>query len=313
MPDLQGEFYEKLGKRNLCLFTMSAMTPKKRSVVINADDLGIHPAVNAGILRAYKEGVVTSTSLMSCGEAFEEGIELLNENPGLGVGVHLTLVEQKPLSDPDNVGSLVDHTGHMPFDPATFVKGWCSGKIRRQDVLQELNLQIKRAIDAGVRPSHFDSHQHIHCLPGIWGIVVELARRHKVPFIRVPKFEAVLSGRHGRAAIFSRASVNIFGAIHRLRWPKEIVKMFPSRGMNSSGSMTPQSLIQILNDACEGITEIMVHPSVKDEDLMSRYDHWRYDWGEDLETVTNEMVIEACKNSEVTLTNFSKLRDGDTG
>lgn len=83
-------------------------------LIVNADDFGLHPAVNRGIIAGHVNGCISSTSIMPGGGAFEDAAALAAAHPRLGVGVHLTLVGEKPVLDPSEVPSLVDGDGRFP-------------------------------------------------------------------------------------------------------------------------------------------------------------------------------------------------------
>ena len=73
-------------------------------LIVNADDFGLHSAVNAGIIDGHRRGIITSTSLMAGGEAFTEAVSMAKQNPKLGIGIHITLVGGvKPVCDPSEV------------------------------------------------------------------------------------------------------------------------------------------------------------------------------------------------------------------
>ncbi len=143
-------------------------------LVVNADDLGLHESVNDGIIRAHRDGIVTSASLIACGRAFEDALLRCRSCPEMGLGIHLTLVEERPVTSIEKVPSLVDQDGKMPRSYKEFTRGWLSGKIRERDVQTELEAQVKQVLENGVRPSHLDSHQQVHCLPGVWKIALWL-------------------------------------------------------------------------------------------------------------------------------------------
>ena len=63
-----------------------------KKLIVNADDFGLHSLINAGIIKGYREGFITSTSLMPSAPCWQEAVKLAQENPQLGIGVHLTLV-----------------------------------------------------------------------------------------------------------------------------------------------------------------------------------------------------------------------------
>lgn len=89
------------------------MTGGARRLIVSADDLGLHEDINRGIEQAHNQGIVTSVSLVACGEAFDHAIAVLRSCPNLDVGVHLTLVEERPLSSPSEIPSLVGTDGRL--------------------------------------------------------------------------------------------------------------------------------------------------------------------------------------------------------
>src|SRR5688572_21693060 len=125
---------------------MSKKANELRRVVINADDFGLHEAVNEGIVLAHQQGIVTSASLMACGSAFEDAILRRKACPDLGLGIHLTLVEERPVAPVEKVPSLVNGEGTMPLSYGNFAGRWLSGRIRKCDVLYELEAQVHRVL-----------------------------------------------------------------------------------------------------------------------------------------------------------------------
>lgn len=149
-----------------------------KMLIINADDFGLTPGVNRAVIRAHREGILTSATLMAGGLAWEEAVELSGSTPTLGVGVHLTLTALKPVLPPEQVPSLVDAKGRFrrQFWRVLFWK--------RKQVIEEWRGQIERVMAAGLRPTHLDSHHHIHLWPPLMTMVGELAREYSIPGIR---------------------------------------------------------------------------------------------------------------------------------
>ena len=108
-----------------------------RNLIINADDFGLHTDINQAIIQAHQEGCLTSTSLMPTGNAFSEAVDLSFKNPTLGIGVHLTLVAEKPMLDPAKVKSLVDQDGFFFKDYTVFIKKYVMGTIDFNEVAAE--------------------------------------------------------------------------------------------------------------------------------------------------------------------------------
>ncbi len=153
-------------------------------LVVNADDFGISSRINEGILLAHQAGIVTATSLMAVGRAFEQAVQCCRAVPALDVGVHLTLVAERPLLP--HRSSLTGDDGRFPASAGAFLRRWLTGRIRRADVQAEWSAQIERVLDHGIRVTHLDSHQHVHILPGLADLSLQLAARYNIPFVRVP-------------------------------------------------------------------------------------------------------------------------------
>lgn len=154
----------------------------ERLLIINADDLGLAPGVTRGILDLARLGVVTSTSALLTLPRSAEAIQSAGA-AGLDVGVHLTLSIGAPLSPPDAIPSLLTSDGRFPSARA-MVRCLVMHRLARKEVEREWAAQIEAALDAGARPTHLDTHCHLHGLPPFADVMMELARRYDVPSIR---------------------------------------------------------------------------------------------------------------------------------
>ncbi|MCM3701554.1 carbohydrate deacetylase [Paenibacillus macerans] len=149
-----------------------------RSVIINADDFGLSPAVNCGIIEAYQAGGVTSTSLMVNMPGFGDALSRAEAAPGLGIGLHFNLTYGRPVSSPKDVPSLVGENGG--FHGVNYPGGRDS-----RDVKTELAAQWRRFTESGLRPTHLDSHHLLHQTdPAIYKVMAEKACRENVPLRR---------------------------------------------------------------------------------------------------------------------------------
>lgn len=142
-------------------------------MIINADDFGLSEAVNYGILKAYREGVVTSTTIMANMPGFDHAITLLKQHPGLSVGVHLTLTAYKPIVKTQT--SLVDSDGY-------FCNKSEIDKVNIEEAYTELKAQIEKVKQQGIAIDHFDSHHHIHTVPTLQPVMERLYQEYGLPF-----------------------------------------------------------------------------------------------------------------------------------
>jgi predicted glycoside hydrolase/deacetylase ChbG (UPF0249 family) len=155
-----------------------------RLLIINADDFGLCEGVNRAIAEAHKNGILTSTTLMSNMPSAQEAIKIAKQLPTLGVGIHLNLTEGRPISKEQIVNLLTNTNGEFGFSANQLAfKSLVSSKFRAA-IKAELSTQIQWAIDRGVQPTHLDSHKHIHSFPSIYPIVCSLARQFNINAIR---------------------------------------------------------------------------------------------------------------------------------
>lgn len=275
-------------------------------LIVHADDLGLSEKVNEGIVKAHLEGIVTSTSLMAIGAAFEHAVQLTKAIPTLDVGVHLTLTGEASISIPADVPSLLGEDGRFNYHANTFVKRYLLREISLRDIRKELDAQICKVMDHGIAISHLDGHQHIHMLPGIRRIVGELARQYGIPSIRYPRERLrpyMLLERHGIGRLIQLLALNTFCTIARTadsRRPDAFVGFF------FGGNLTEENLIKVLKHLpSSGVCELMCHPGLYDAD--SPYKHWGYPWQSELEALTSKNVKTLLQNRGVELISYSAL------
>jgi predicted glycoside hydrolase/deacetylase ChbG (UPF0249 family) len=153
-------------------------------LIINADDFGLCEGVNRAIAEAHQNGILTSTTLMTNMPSAEEAIKIAQQLPTLGVGIHLNLTQGRPLSNNPIVTLLVNDNGEFHFSAGTLAyKSLVSSKFRAA-IKAELAAQIQWAIDRDLKPTHLDSHKHIHSFPAIYPIVCSLAKQFNINSIR---------------------------------------------------------------------------------------------------------------------------------
>jgi hopanoid biosynthesis associated protein HpnK len=240
-------------------------------LIVTADDVGLHPGMTGGAIEAHHHGIVTACSVVANGAAFDDAVVRLKECPSLDVGVHLTLVEERPLEPPRAIPSLVDGEGRFFRNFKVFALRYSTGRIRIADVEHELAAQIERALDSGLPITHLNGHQHLHVLPSIFDCVLRLAQLYKVPFVRIP------SDRGGRAR---RAAIAVLNQVaSSARHAAREAGVFTSDrtiGIAEAGHFDAALLESLLRHA-EGVTELVCHPGVGQQELAGAYD-WGYDW-----------------------------------
>ena len=244
-----------------------------RSLVVNADDLGLTVGVNNGIFDAHDHGVLTSASLFANGRATDDAIVRARRRQALGVGCHLTLVDGQPTLPATRVPSLIEDDGRFRRSWKPFIVSCLLGRISLDEVEQELTAQIDRIRSAGVTLTHLDAHKHVHAYPPIFAIVTRLAERFRIPVVRVP-FERWLpleSDATLRRTVRTQALMNAAmlpwawrdyrsAARARLRTPHFV-------GRAHTGVLSAPALATMVRALPAGVTELMVHPGYVDETL----------------------------------------------
>jgi predicted glycoside hydrolase/deacetylase ChbG (UPF0249 family) len=151
------------------------MTPEKR-LIVNADELGLSPGVNAGVVEAHRQGIVTSASLMVTGSAAAAGAALAKESPELGVGLHVVLMDGVAVSSAIDVPALVDRRGALPADMAALAT------VPAEQILEEVRAQYRRFRQLmGRLPSHLDARANAHSLRPVFEALVTLAWETGLP------------------------------------------------------------------------------------------------------------------------------------
>lgn len=145
-------------------------------LIINADDFGLTESVNEAIIDVYKQGNLTSATLMVNMPGFEDAVSKASANPGLGVGLHFCITQGKALT---GVSSLTNDNG-MFFSRTQLLKKILKGRIRRDDIRNEFKAQIEQVIQKIGKITHTDSHQHIHMNPLVFFSILSVVRENEI-------------------------------------------------------------------------------------------------------------------------------------
>lgn len=155
-----------------------------KKFVLNADDFGMSKAFNTAIAEGAQKGFLKSTSLVANGEAFDEAVQtIIPACPGLGVGVHLNIIEGKALTR--DLPDLTDGNGVFNNSYLNLImKAYSNNREFMGQLEKEFCAQIERIQNAGIKITHIDSHVHTHAIPPIFELVCQIAKRYEIPQIR---------------------------------------------------------------------------------------------------------------------------------
>ncbi len=159
------------------------MTIKK---IFNADDFGISKGVNAAIVKAHREGILNSASLMINQKYADEAVKLAKEMPELEIGLHVNLTNEYPAAPAQKIPLLVDEHGKLKNGFVNlFLLSFLKPRQLRQQAETEMRAQIVKYLAAGLPLQHLDSHRHVHMIPQIFKAMRKLQKEFEVPRIRV--------------------------------------------------------------------------------------------------------------------------------
>ena len=247
-----------------------------RKIICNADDFGHSKGVNLGIIEAFKSGIVRSTTLMAGMDGFEHALELAKDNPGLNIGVHLTLTAGKSVGG--IYKTITDEKGNF------LNLSELENNIENVDLLEvehEYEAQIQKILDAGIKVDHFDSHHHTHNLKGIINIFLKLAKKYNKK-VRIYD-KNILTGEYA----------NI-----------KTTDVFVDTFFNDTVSI--DYLKKIIDEHKNGSMEIMCHPAYLDYTLRntSSYNIKRTD---ELNVLTSPEILRFIKDNNIEVVSFSEI------
>ncbi len=165
------------------------MDRKKKTIflAVNADDLGRDASVNAAIEKAHRAGILNSASIMAGGSVFEEAVGLARRLPGLSVGLHATFCDGRAVLPHSQIPGITDERGFFEKSPAKAgLRYWRQRKTLSGQIEAEIEAQFDRLEEAGIRPSHVDSHHHLHAHPVLFRLLCRAADRRGVRWLRMP-------------------------------------------------------------------------------------------------------------------------------
>jgi hopanoid biosynthesis associated protein HpnK len=236
-------------------------------LIVNADDFGRSPGINAATIRAHREGVLTSASLMVTGEALDEAVALARETPSLAVGLHLVTVGGPAVLPAYEIPHLVDNKGCFPNDPFRSGVRYFFSTAARRELGQELAAQFERFAATGIPLSHVDGHLNMHVHPTIFDLLLPLAEAYEAHGLRLPRDDLWLSLGYDRRRPGTKVLwAIVFGllsrrCLDRLR-DRRLAVAHRVYGLMQSGHMQESYVIGLLRSLRVPTAEIYFHPDL---------------------------------------------------
>jgi len=238
-----------------------------RRLIVNADDFGRSASINAAVIHAHREGILTSASLMMNEAATTEAVALAKSNPKLGVGLHLTLLCGHAELTPEKIPGLVNAQGEFSEDPVGAGLKYFFNRSLREQLRAEIHAQFNRFRTTGLPLDHVNGHLHVHLHPVVFGLLMEQAVELGIRHLRLTQDDFELNrqlarGRLGyraaHAAVFDWLAERAEGPL-RLRGIKSPRTVF---GLLQDSRVDEEFLVKLLPALPAGDSEVYSHPSL---------------------------------------------------
>lgn len=264
-----------------------------RKLVVNADDFGFTRDVNQGIVEAHRNGILTATTLMAARSgndaAFDHAVQLARENPTLDIGCHLVLVGEPPY--PSTVAQLIYAVAR-----------------KRVRIYDELVAQVRRIVDAGLHPTHLDTHKHTHLLPPVLDAVARISEEFKIPWVRRPfDFPLTPEGVSLVKRATSKAMSAMRGHSARVLARHGCRSTDHFAGFQITGHYDAGSLAKLIRELPEGSTEFMCHPGLLGDELREARTRLKESREEELRALTSPEVRASLQECGIQLVSYRDL------
>ena len=242
-------------------------SPEKRRLIVNADDFGLSHSVNEAVVRAHREGILTTASLMVNEPGFAEAMAFANENPRLGVGLHLTLLMGHAALPPEKIPGLVNAQGEFSHSPVGVGLNYFFKGSLREQLRAEIHAQFEKFHATGLTLDHVNGHLHLHLHPLVFEILMEDADALRITHLRLTRDCLARSRRMSRGHLFYKIShAAIFEFLsHRARKilaAKKIRHAQITFGLLQDSRVDENYILQLLPELPPGDSELYSHPSL---------------------------------------------------
>ena len=262
--------------------SLPADADSRRRLIVNADGFGFTPGVNRGIERAVAEGVVRSTSCVVNFPEIEELPGFVSRWPHVSVGIHFNLSVGRPVTDASRVRTLVDGDGN--FWGAELPRRLLSRTVSREDIRRELHAQVRRMLDLGTLPSHWDGHQNMHLYPPFFQDAIAVAAEHAIARMRAPNRHLVPARHNGGSRtralaryyaahprrVVTHTYAHALGALARRRGMRMADRLVSPAYLGANEKWVLDTWLYVIESLPAGTSEIYCHPGYVDDALRRR-------------------------------------------
>jgi hopanoid biosynthesis associated protein HpnK len=289
-----------------------------RRLIVNADDFGFTAGVNRAIVEAHTRGIVTSSTLMANGRAFEDALRLAKSVPSLSVGCHVVLIDGTPVLDAKQLPSITSaHSNGDRFRDGlqAFAARALAGRLDPEEIEAEASAQIRKLQSAGISVSHLDTHKHTHLFPAVLRPLLRAARNCGVRAIRNP-----FGPRKPLKSAELLARPNLWTRYAEVRILRALAAKFRDAAKRE-GMVTPEGTLGIVVTGAldeklfrgiaaiipEGTWEFVCHPGYNDDDLRSANTRLRESREIELRVLTMPAARELLSQQGIDLISYRDL------
>lgn len=253
---------------------------RKRKMVLkkifNADDFGISRGVNAAIIKAHKEGILNSASLMINQKYAAEAVAAAKNMPKLEMGLHLNLTNENPAANPKDIPLLVDAAGKLKNG---FLQLLILSFGHPREFAHQIEIETKAQIDkylaTGLKLMHIDGHRHVHLIPAIFKVVQKLRQQYNIPRVRIMNENAFNTMRQNKSKSYLTDGGLIKYAVLRfLTWWNGYKSDVYFYTILYTCKISTEQFNNIKIPQGFKAVEIMIHPGMPDIDAQYPQDVW---------------------------------------
>ena len=274
-----------------------------KRLIVTADDFGAAVEVNEAVEGAHRGGILTAASLMVAAPAAADAIARARTLPALRVGLHLVLVEGRPLLPASSVSRLVDAHGRLRCDMAALGAAIAFSRRARRQLAAEIGAQFEAFDATGLKLDHCNAHKHFQLHPVVGALMVKIGARFGLQAARVPDEPAsVLRQIEARTPRLPGWALAPFASRLR-RTCRAAGFLTPDRsfGIHWSGQMTRARLSALIGRLPDGLSEIYLHPASGPYESCAP----GYRYREEFDALTSPDVAAACRDAAIELGGFT--------
>lgn len=280
-----------------------------KKLIVTADDFGLSPEHNQGIIKSHIEGIVTSTALLINAPSTQEAIDLAKKNPSLEIGLHLAFVESYACHCPSSLNRKIRYFpehANLPANFQEFIPRYLLQKYSLLDLEREIRSQIELFLKHFSEIPFLNGTQHLHLFPKILNIILKCHRDYPILAIRNPYSMIRLRNSYQRFIPSKVMEFLAFNAKYLLQEHSIFTTDYFS-GFYEAGSLNFNDILMLLNNMPHGTTELMVHPAFHNQSLRDNklLNYNEFNWQSELDASTNNAVLSSLKNNNILLTNFT--------